>query len=106
MNVARDTYAGASANNATVAQLSNSSWAGIFDGVHAGCGVSITTTAAGAPQLTLDDKKFAECAALKKAVLAGGGEFHVWTNAVPQACDTRTNLTPCPPGPEVPIELG
>ena len=79
----RKIFAWASPSAATVAQLKNDSWKGIFDGVHAQCGVAIRT----------DDKKvkmvangtiFATSKPLKAAVQASGGEFHCWTNGVPQ----------------------
>ena len=37
----RKIFAWASPSNATIAQLTNASWLGVFDGVHAGCGVDI-----------------------------------------------------------------
>jgi hypothetical protein len=80
----RKVFAWAGTSNATVAQLTNASWRGIFDGVHAGCGVRIEA-AAEAVTMVANETVFGECAALKAAVEASGGEFHVWTNGVPQS---------------------
>ncbi len=84
LSAERKVFAWASSSNATVAQLTNASWAGIFDGVHAGCGVDIVASGTTSVTMSINDTIFAQCTALKQAVEAGGGEFHVWTNAVPQ----------------------
>ena len=81
--VQRKIFAWASPANATIAQLRNKTWAGIFDGVHAQCGVSIAA-GEGSVAMAADAARLAAAEPLKAAVRAGGGEFHCWTNGVPQ----------------------
>ena len=97
----RKIFAWASPNNATIAQLTNASWAGIFDGVHAGCGVAFSSASDSnhtrngkGIRMVVNETTFAKCAPLKAAVESTGGEFQVWTNGVPQALVDTPTLRP------------
>ena len=75
-------FAWAQPSNATIAQLRNASWTGVFDGVQAGgCGPKFTADGG----FVVNETQWAGCAALREAVADAGMEFHVWTNAIPEA---------------------
>ena len=78
----RKVFAWAQPTAAAVAQLRNATWKGAFDGVQAGgCGASFSSDGT----FVVNETLWATCHELQAAVRATGGEFHVWTNAVPQA---------------------
>lgn len=83
MSQKRKIFAWASPKTETIAQLRNETWKGIFDGVHATCGVTIVTNKAEV-EMVANETVFRECASLKSAIQSEAGEFHVWTNGVPQ----------------------
>jgi hypothetical protein len=89
----RKVFAWAGISDATIAQLKNASWQGVFDGVQAQCGVKITE-ATGVPLITANGTDFAKAAPLRAAVVAGGGEFHCWTNGVPQSLVDTPSMRP------------
>jgi len=74
----RKIFAWASGSDATVAQLLNSSWHGIFDGVQANCGVKFNAAGEQAG-LTLDEAAWKKCAPLRAALKKTGAKLHVWT---------------------------
>lgn len=80
----RKIFAWAGPSPETISQLNNQTWSGIFDGVHAQCGVSITTSDGNKVAMVANETVFAKSLRLKAAVERGGGEFHCWTNGVPQ----------------------
>ena len=75
-------FAWAQPSNATIAQLRNASWAGVFDGIQAGgCGPHFTADGG----FEVNETQWSGCAALRRAVADAGMAFHVWTNAIPEA---------------------
>lgn len=73
-NRKRTVMAWASRDGAGALQLRNASWAGIFDGVQAFCGVSFRPDGSG---LDLDPVKWEGCTALHHAARDSGVEFHL-----------------------------
>ena len=78
----RQVYAWATSGAARAAadQWTNSTWAGVFDGVQASCGVAFEPNSS---RLAVNESIFQECRPLLEAVHATGGQFHVWIGAVP-----------------------
>ena len=72
------------------AQLKNASWAGIFDGVQANCGIRF---APAGDRLIVNTSRWAACADLYSAVKAGKGKFHVWIDGVPPAAGNDASPT-------------
>ena len=65
------------------AQLKNTSWAGIFDGVQANCGISF---APDGQSLVVNRTEWSHCNDLFAAVKATKKlKFHVWIDGVPPA---------------------
>lgn len=65
---------------ASAAQLLNSSWSGVFDGVQASCGFAFTTDGTG---LTVNATLWNACAPLHAACRKTGAKFNVWIGAPP-----------------------
>lgn len=84
----RRVYAWADGSPAAVTQWKNVSWAGIFDGVHALCGMAFVARTPDSVELVVNDTIFDACRPLLAAVHATGGRFEVWTNGIPPACLT------------------
>ena len=78
----RKIYAWANGNPEAAAQLENASWAGLFDGVQASCGVRIVSNSTSA-QIVVNETTMAGCAALRRSLAKTGGSFEVWVGAVP-----------------------
>ena len=85
---ARQVWAWADGDPAIVAQWTNASWRGVFDGVQASCGVNFVAISPDEVALVVNDTVFDGCRPLQAAVHASGGAFHVWTNGVPPECLT------------------
>ena len=78
-------------NNGAAAQLRNTSWANIFDGVQAGgCGIEFYPDGSG---MYVNVTKWNGCLDLHKAVREKGGKFNAWIGAPPaQAIINPTNV--------------
>ena len=85
---ARRVWAWADGDPAAVAQWRNASWAGVFDGVQASCGMSFVARSSDEVELQVNDTVFDSCRPLLAAVRETGGVFQVWTNGIPPECLT------------------
>lgn len=81
-SVDRRVFAWASGGSASkaAAQLRNSTWRGLIDGVHSFCGVSFTSA-----NISVNETQLASCDVLQQACEEVGAEFHVALGTVPEA---------------------